>query len=130
MNEQERYARWLEWGTRIGLTLLVASFAAYLTGLLAPHVPIETLPQMWTLPAEEYLRAAQLPSGWGWLALLDRGDVLNLAGIAVLSGCSIACLVAVIPVFRAQGDRALVAICVAAILVQVLAASGVFGGGH
>ena len=124
MNEQERYARWLGWGTRVGLALLLASFAAYLLGLLPAQVPIDRLPAMWTLPADEFIAQAGIPSGWGWLGLANRGDVLNLVGIAVLAGCSVPCLAAVLPAFRARGERAFAWICAAEIAVLALAASG------
>ena len=124
MNEQERYARWLGWGTRVGLALLLASFAAYLLGLLSAQVPIDRLPAMWTLPADEFIAQAGIPSGWGWLGFANRGDVLNLVGIAVLAGCSVPCLAAVLPAFRARGERAFAWICAAEIAVLALAASG------
>lgn len=124
MNEQERYARWLGWGSRLGFGMLVASFAIYLLGLLPAQVPIDELPRMWTLPADEFLARAGIPSGWGWLGLAGRGDVLNLAGIAILAGCSVPCLAAVIPAFRARRERAFAWICVAEIAVLLAAASG------
>ena len=34
-----RYARLLDWGTRIGLVLLLASFAVYVMDLLPSQVP-------------------------------------------------------------------------------------------
>ena len=124
LNEQEIYSRWLGWGTRAGLALLVASFAAYLLGLLPAQVPIESLPEYWTLPASEYMQRAGIAPGWGWIALAWHGDLLNLAGIALLAGCSIPCLAAVVPAFRARREMAFMWICVAEIVVLLLAASG------
>ena len=46
-----RYALLLDWGTRIGLISLVISFAAYMFGLLVPHVPLDQLPMVWNQPA-------------------------------------------------------------------------------
>ncbi len=130
MNEQQRYARWLAWGTRVGLGLLVASFVLYLTGLAAPHVPIDRLPELWSRPAAEYLAETGIRTGWGWAALAHRGDVMNLVGIAILASCSIPPLAAVIPAFRASGERAFVAICALEIAVLALAASGLLAWGH
>lgn len=128
--EQARYARWLAWGARLGLVTLVVGFVVYVAGLLAPHVPIERLPSLWGRPSAEFLRETSTGAGWGWIALAHRGDMLNLVGIAVLASCSIACLAAVIPIFRKRGERVFVAICVAQIAVLLFAASGFLIGGH
>lgn len=128
--EQLRYAKLLDWGTRIGLLVLVLSFAAYLAGLLPGHVPVDQLPAVWGLPVAQYLAQTHTPTGWGWLALLGHGDVLGLAGIAWLAAVSVACLLALVPVYARRGDKAFVAICLAEVLVVALAASGVLTGGH
>ena len=129
-SEQARYARWLAWGARLGLALLVIGFLVYVAGLLDPHVPIERLPSLWGRPSAEFLRETGTGSGWGWIALVHRGDMLNLVGIAVLASCSIASLAAVIPIFRKRGERVFVAICVVQIAVLLFAASGFLVGGH
>lgn len=125
-----RYARWLAWGTRASLALLVLTFAAYATGLVAPHVPIDRLPQLWSLSSGEFLKRTGIAPGWGWAALIHRGDVLNMAGIALLASCSIPCLAAVIGAFRANGERALAWVCALEIAVLLVAASGLLAGGH
>ncbi|MBL8359583.1 MAG: hypothetical protein JNN18_03750, partial [Rubrivivax sp.] len=76
--EQLRYARWLEWGTRLGLAVLVSSFAAYVFGLLQPQVPVQRLPELWQHPVGRYLELTGAPTGWGWLAQLQHGDVIGL----------------------------------------------------
>jgi hypothetical protein len=129
MAAQHRYARWLAVGTCIGLALLVAAFVGYLFGA-APHVPIDKLPTLWRGSAADLLAATGLRSGWGWAGLLHRSDMLVLAAIALLTSCSIACLAAVIPIFRSRGETAFVVICILQILVLVLAASGVLATGH
>lgn len=128
--EQLRYARWLDWGTRVGLVVLVVAFIAYGLGLIEPHVPHERLPEVWNLPVSEFLVATGSPSGWQWVQLLHRGDIVNLIGIALLTGCSLLCLLVVVPVYARRGDRVYVAICVAEIVVLLLAASGVLTSGH
>ncbi len=128
--EQLRYARVLQWGTTVGLAVLLASFAAYVLGLAEAHVPPAKLPELWVHPVGRYLELTASPTGWGWLALIHRGDVAGLLGIAILAGCSIASLVAAVPLYAAAGDRAYVAICVAEIAVLLIAASGWFAGGH
>lgn len=128
--EQLRYARWLEWGTRLGLAVLVSSFAAYVFGLLQPQVPVQRLPELWQHPVGRYLELTGAPTGWGWLAQLQHGDVIGLLGIVILSGCSLVCLGALIPLYLKRGDKAFAFLCAAEIAVVLLAASGLAAGGH
>ncbi|GMV47979.1 MAG: hypothetical protein AMXMBFR66_33770 [Pseudomonadota bacterium] len=128
--EQLLYARLLDWGTRIGLVLLVASFAAYVLGLAEAHVPPERLPQIWQHPVGRYLELTGSPTGWGWLALIHRGDIAGLVGIAVLAGCSVLCLLALVPLYLRRGERSFAWLCLAEVAVVVLAASGVLAAGH
>lgn len=128
--EQLRYARLLDWGTRVGLVVLVLSFAVYVSGLAEPHVPVQRLAEVWLHPVAKYLELTGSPTGWGWLALVHRGDVAGLVGIVILAGCSLLCLAALIPLYLRRGDRTFAFLCVAEIAVVVLAASGWLAGGH
>lgn len=125
-----RYARLLEWATRIGLVVLLASFAAYVSGILPSLVPPEQLPGLWHQPLQRYLELTAAPTGWQWVMQLRYGDVLGLTGIAVLAGCSGLCLLSLLPLYRARGDAVYLGLCLAQIGVLTVAASGVFGGGH
>ena len=62
--------------------------------------------------------------------MLGDGDVLGLAGIVWLAAVSVACLLALVPIYARRGDKAFVAICLAEVLVVALAASGLLTGGH
>lgn len=124
------YAQLLEWGTRAGLALLLLSFAAYVLSLLTPHVPLEQLPALWNQPVARYLALTQSPQDWDWLALAQRGDYANLLGIALLAGCSLPPLLALIPLFLRQRERAFALICALEVLVLLLAASGLLTSGH
>lgn len=128
--EQLRYATLLDWGAKLGFAVLVLAFAAYVTGVLTAHVPHERLPGLWTLPLEAYLAQTGTPTGWDWLALLAKGEFASIAGIAILSACSLPCLAAIVPIYRARGERVLAAIVVLTILVQLFAASGLLVAGH
>lgn len=128
--EAARYATLLDWGTRLGLLLLLITFASYLLGGLPPHVPLEHLPGAWHLPVEQYLKHTATPTGWGWLAHAGKGDISNLIGIAVLAGSSLPPLLGLIPLYRKRRDYAYASICAAIVLVLVLAASGVLTAGH
>ena len=123
------YARWMRRGTWLAGVVLVAGFAAYITGA-APHVPIEHLPALWDRPAATYLEQTGLRPGWHWASLVHRSDMLVLAGVALLASCSIPSLVAAIGPFHRGGERVFVVICILQIAVLVLAASGLLTVGH
>jgi len=125
-SQQLRYALLLQWGTRLGLAVLVLSYLATVTGWLPSHVPLQRLPQLWSQPVAAYLAATGSPTGWGWLALLRHGDVLGLAGIAILAGCSVLALLALVPLYARSGERTFVALCLLEAVVVLTAASGVF----
>ena len=57
-SDQQVYARWLDWGTRVALVVLVASFAAYVLALVDPHVPPQELPNLWAFPVDHYIAAS------------------------------------------------------------------------
>ena len=128
--EQLRYARLLDRGTQLGLVVLLLSFATYMLNLLPPHVAPAQLPELWTQPVARYLQLTGSPTGWGWLALVGHGDVAGLLGIAILAGTSVLCLLALVPLYAARGDKAFVALCLTEVAVVVLAASGWLGAGH
>ncbi len=128
--EQQRYALWLEWGTRLGFVGLVVSFGLYVFGVLPSHVSPESLPGLWRLPVDAFVAKTQTPTGWGWVGLLPRADALGLAGIVLLSGSSLACLLAVVPIYWRRGDRVHAALALAIVAVVLLAASGWLVGGH
>jgi hypothetical protein len=127
---QLRYARLLDWGTRIGLAALLFSFVVYNTGLFPSHVPRHRLPELWGEPIARYLALTGAPTGWQWVTMLQHGDVLGLVGIAVLAGCSGVCLLSLLPLYLRRADRAYLALCLAQTAVLLVAALGVFGGGH
>ena len=128
--DQERYARILAIGTNTGLGMLVILFGIYMLGVVDPHIPHERLPDLWHLPADRLLDHAGIEPGWGWTAIIHRADVLTLVGIVTLASCSVPCLLAVMPLYWASGERSLFAICAVEVAVIVLAASGLVGGGH
>ncbi len=128
--EQLRYARILDVTSRIGFAALLAGFAAYVLGWLDLHVAVEDLPTMWKLPLAQYLERTQSPTGWGWLAHLHKGEYLGMLGIAILSGCSIACLAAIVPLYARRKDTAFTVLCLLEIGVLLVAASGVMMIAH
>ena len=128
--EQRLYAKLLNRAATIGVAVLVLGFGAYAFGLFPAHVPVERLPALWGRPLAAYLIETATPTGWGWLAHVDKGEFASLAGIAVLSGCSLICLLAVIPIYARRGDKLYAAICALQIAVLLVAASGVLTVAH
>lgn len=128
--EALRYAHLLDWGARLGVLALVLSFAAYVFGVLAPHVPLEQLPTVWTLPVATYLHQTGMPTGWGWLSLAHKGDLSGLIGISLLAGSSVPPLLGLIPLYLKRHDYVYAGICMGVIAVLALAASGILTGGH
>lgn len=113
MSEQHIYARWLDIGTRIGMALLVASFAIYVFGWLDPHVPHQDLVRLWSFPVERYVSETGAPTGWAWLQHLHRGDYLNFLGVAVFTTITLVCYARIIPALpRLQAVLAIIQIAV------------------
>lgn len=129
--EQFVYARVLDVGMKVGLVLLVLTFAAYVSGLLTPHVAVDELPRVWKMPVRDYLTATGIHTGWSWLGMIGKGDFVNFLGIALLAGITIPCYLAILPGLIRKKDMILVTVALLEVAVLVLAASGVLrGGGH
>ncbi len=127
--EQLAYAQLLDLGMKAGLLGLVATFAIYVTGVLPPRVPVAELPRYWSLPVKQYLAATGVHPGWSWVGLLGHGDFLNFVGIAFLSGITIACYLAIVPILLRKKDHVFTGIAIVEVLVLALAASGVLNAG-
>ncbi|MGW8265647.1 MAG: hypothetical protein ACWGSQ_04715 [Longimicrobiales bacterium] len=136
--EQMLYARILAAGMYVGLGLLLVTFGLYATGLIPAAVPIEELPNYWTLSAHEYLEAINheflhreaLVLGWGWIAVLNKGDFLNFIGIAVLAAVTVICYLGILPSLFRKRDWIYGTIALLEVIVLVLAASGIVSAGH
>lgn len=129
--EQQLYARYLEKGMYIGLLILLITFVIYATGIIDPYIPMSGLGEYWKMTAHEYLVAAKVPSGWGWVNLLGYGDFINFIGIALLSAITIICYIAIIPTLLRNNDKVYAILAGIEALVLALAASGLLAsGGH
>ncbi len=128
--EQQVYARWLAWGTRIALVTLTACFLAYVLALLEPLVPPPALVRLWTLPVGEYLAASGAPNGWQWLRFLGKGDYLNFIGIAMLALVTLVCYARLVPLLIGSGERLYAVLAFLQVVVLFLAATGLVAGGH
>jgi hypothetical protein len=122
MSEHEAYARWLAWGTRGALVVLIASFFAYAFAVVDPHVPPQELPKLWAFPVDHYIAQSGAPTGWGWLQLLHRSDYLIYLGVAMLGLVSVICYLRVVPILLKRGEHWRAVIAVAQVLVLLGAA--------
>ena len=137
-SEQLLYARVLEIGMYIGLVILFITFGVYVSGVMAPAVPLDQVSSYWHLGVSEYLEVVNQnhlhlehpPTGWAWLTMLGKGDFLNFIGIAILGGVTIICYLAIIPTLLRKKDKAYVAMAFLEVIVLTLAASGILAVGH
>jgi len=127
--EQLLYADFLFWGCWGGLALMALTYIIYVTGLVSPHIPLEQVPALWAQPVKVYLEQGNVPTGWGWLILLGKGDFLNFLGIVLLAGLTIIAYIPLIPAFLKKGDMKFAIISLLEVLVLALAASGIVGAG-
>lgn len=127
--EQNAYADILFYGCWIGLAVMAITYILYVSGLMAPHVPLAEMPQYWGKSVGHYLNSAHVPIGWGWLSLLRSGDFLNFLGIVLLAGLSVICYLRVIPSLFRKKDTIMAVIATVEVFVLLLAASGIVGGG-
>ncbi len=124
------YASLLQHCVNAGFVMLAVSFTLYATGLLKAHVPLETLPEQWCLPAADFMAANQLHGGWSWLRLIHRGDYLCYVGLAFLALTTVFCYLRVLPFFWREKKHALAVIIVIEVIVLLSAASGIFSVTH
>ncbi len=128
--EQVAYANILFYGCWSGLGIIVLIYLLYVLGVLEPYIPIDNISSYWTLPVHEYLTQNQIPTGWGWLELINKGDFLNFVGIAFLAGLTVLCYLMVFLAYLKKKDTLFAVIAGLEILVLCFAASGIVGAGH
>ncbi len=128
--EQITYAGVLNVGMWIGLAVLIVTFLIYISGVLPTFVPIEDLSKYWGMRVHDFNTQLNAPTGWGWAAMVGKGDYLNFVGIAILSGLTILCYLVILPILNRKKDRAYVIIAILEVLVLSLAASGLLKSGH
>ena len=136
--EQLLYAKVLQIGMYAGLVILFITFGLYVSGIMAPAVPLEEVSNYWQHGVHEYLEAVNddflhmehPPTGWAWVGMLGKGDFLNFVGIAILAGITILCYLAIVPTLIRKKDSAYLAMTLLEVLVLTLAASGILAVGH
>ena len=131
MAEQLTYADILFKGAWSGIFLLLVTYGIYLSGILTPQVEIPVVIANWDKGVNEYLHITHSPHGWGWTAMIGKGDFLNYVGLALLALLTIVCYGVLTAGYYKRKDWPYAIIAVLEILVLSVAASGILGsGGH
>jgi hypothetical protein len=129
--EQVVYANVLSILMYLGLAILVVTFIIYMSGILASFIPPQEIPNYWGMASKVFIHSLNAPTGWGWLALVGKGDYLNFVGIALLAGVTIVCYLVILPILLRKKDIPYVVIAIVEVAVLALAASGILkSGGH
>jgi len=129
--EQIIYANLLLLGVFAGIIVLLVTYAIYLSGILPAHVDLHLISQVWGKGVHEYLEITHSPMGWGWVALLGKGDFLNYIGFALLGLMTVVCYLVLIRGYYRQKDWIFTTISFLEVVVLLVAASGILGsGGH
>ncbi len=126
---QLRYADTLFYGALLGFVTMLITYALYVCGVLTPQIPLEEMPRLWSQSAAAYRAAGNIPQGWGWLALVGKGDMCNFIGIAFLAALTIICFVQLAIGLLRQKQWIMAIIAILEVLVLSLAASGVLVAG-
>lgn len=129
--EQILYAKILNIGMWFGLLVLVITFILYISGVFQSFIPIDELPKYWGMRSKDYIHAFNAPTGWGWTAMISKGDYLNYIGIAILAGLTVLCYIAILPAFIRKKDTPYIIIAILEVAVLLFAASSILkAGGH
>jgi hypothetical protein len=129
--DQIIYANLLLIGMLSGIIILLITYAIYVTGLLPSHIDMSVISANWGKSIHEYLEITHSPHGWGWVALLGRGDFLNYVGFILLGTLTIFCYLVLVRGYFREGNWIYTGISILEIVVLSLAASGILGsGGH
>ena len=126
---QLRYADTLFYGALLGFVTMLITYALYVFGVLTPQIPLEEMPRLWSQSAAAYRAAGNIPQGWGWVALVGKGDLCNFIGIAFLAALTIICFVQLAIGLLRQKQWIMAIIAILEVLVLSLAASGVLVAG-
>ena len=136
--EQLLYANILEKGMLVGLVLMFITFTLYVFGIMPAAIPLSEISGYWNQPVHDYLVAINnnflhmehLPTGWSWVKLIGKGDFINFIPVAILSGVTIVCYLAIVPGLFKRGDKAYAIMALAEAIILALAASGLLAVGH
>ncbi len=129
--EQLLYAKVLDIGMKIGLAGIIIAFGLYVLGIIEPRMPLGDVSQYWGMKSHDYLKAANIESGWSWVGMYRYGDFLNFFPIAFLAGVTVLCYLSIVPTLFKKKDTIYGILALVEVLILVSAASGLISaGGH
>ncbi|MEM0350928.1 MAG: hypothetical protein QXU61_04070 [Archaeoglobaceae archaeon] len=128
--EQIIYSEILYYGSVISIIILTALFLIYTTGFMPSYLDFQRITELWGEKHHKFVEETGIPTGWGWLKLINYADFMNLLFIAALAFLTIICYIAILPVFITKKDWIFAMITIAEIIVLLLAASGLITTGH
>lgn len=129
--EQVLYAKVLNIMMLLGLAVMVITLIIYLSGVLSSFIPPQDIPKYWGMKSKDFIHMFHAPTGWAWVAMINKADYLNFVGIALLAGLTILCYLVILPILIRKKDTPYVVIAIVEVLVLALAASGILkSGGH
>ncbi len=126
---QLHYADTLFYGALLGFVMMLITYALYVFGILEPQISLQELPRLWSQNAATYRAAGNIPQGWGWLALVHKGDMCNFVGMAILASLTIFCFVQLAWNLGKAKQWMMMSIAIVEVLVLSLAASGILVAG-
>ena len=112
----------------IGLTLIAATFAMYVSGLLETSVPAEEVTAYWHLDAVSYAEETGTPVGWDFIEAFFRGDSLSFFSLIFMGSAVVICLAIMAVTFLRKRKLAYALIALLQTIVLVTAASGIVSG--
>lgn len=127
---QDEFASVLEVLVIIGLAILVIGFVIYVTGLLPAVIPVDEVPEIWTMRASEFVEAYPAFEAWEWPQYLGNSDVISFASLVLLACTVLFSFVILFFLFLRRKEPIYAIIVIAEIGILILAASGVLTGGH
>ena len=122
---QRIYASTLDVVSTIGLILVIAAFALYVSGLLPGRMSPADTAAAWHLSAAELRARGDHEGRWGWMLPLTAGDRLSLASLALLASGSALCLLRIFVVLLVVRRRNLAVVTALEVAILALAASGI-----
>jgi len=128
--EQHIYAKIIYHISNLGLLVLIMGFILYIFGVLTPLVPLEELPQYWSLSLKQFLEKTGAPTGWRWTAMLGYGDVIPFLGVTILASVTFVCFLALLFSFLQRGAKVLAFIAAMELFFILISASNLIQISH
>ena len=128
--EQHIYAKIIYHISNLGLLVLIMGFILYIFGVLNPLVPLNELPQYWSLSLTQFLEKSGAPTGWQWTSMLGYGDVVPLLGVTILASVSLFCFLFLLFSFLQRGAIVLVFIAAMELFFILISASNLIHISH